>query len=68
MKLTEEQEKFIAENFNEIQDLNILTQKAFEDESLDGRSKQGRAVRKFMIDKGLDYKTKIGRASCRERV
>ena len=43
MKLTEKQEKFIAENFKEIQDLNLLTQKAFEDESLDGRSKEGRA-------------------------
>ena len=32
MKLTEDQEKFIAENFNEIQDLNLLTQKAFNDE------------------------------------
>ena len=59
MKLTEKQEKFIAENFKEIQDLNLLTQKAFEDESLDGRSKEGRAVRKFMIDKGLNYKTTV---------
>ncbi len=53
MKLTEEQEKFITENFNELQDLNILTQKAFDNEDLDGRSKEGRSVRKFMIDKGF---------------
>lgn len=59
MKLTEEQEKFIADNFNEMQDLNVLTQKAFDNDELDGRSKEGRCVRKFMIDKGLKYKTTV---------
>lgn len=59
MKLTEDQEKFIADNFNEMQDLNVLTQKAFDNDELDGRSKEGRCVRKFMIDKGLKYKTTV---------
>jgi hypothetical protein len=45
MKLTEEQEKFLLENSKKINDLNVLTKKCFEDEGLDGRSKQGRAVR-----------------------
>lgn len=59
MKLTEDQKKFISDNFKEMQDLNLLTQKAFDDDSLDGRSKEGRAVRKFMIEKGLEYKTTV---------
>ncbi|MGA0317667.1 MAG: hypothetical protein ACO3LB_08280 [Flavobacteriaceae bacterium] len=59
MKLTEEQEKFLLEESKKIHDLNILTKKCFEDESLDGRSKQGRAVRKFLIENEIKFQTKF---------
>lgn len=59
MKLTEEQEKFLLEESKKIHDLNILTKKCFEDEGLDGRSKQGRAVRKFLIENEIKFQTKF---------
>ena len=57
MELTELQTKFLLDNCKKIQDLNILTKKCFDDESLDGRSKQGRLVRKFLIENEIDFKT-----------
>ena len=57
MELTETQTKFLLDNCKKIQDLNILTKKCFDDESLDGRSKQGRLVRKFLIENEIDFKT-----------
>lgn len=57
MELTEIQTKFLLDNCKKIQDLNILTKKCFDDESLDGRSKQGRLVRKFLIENEIDFKT-----------
>ena len=59
MKLTEEQEKFLLENSKKINDLNVLTKKCFEDEGLDGRSKQGRAVRKYLIENDIKFNTKF---------
>ena len=50
MKLSEEQKKFLTENASKIPDLLNLTKKCFNDESLDGRSKEGRAVRKFLVE------------------
>ena len=59
MKLTEEQEKFLKENSEKYQDLNVLTKKCFEDEELDGRSKEGRSVRKFLISNNIKFNTKF---------
>ncbi len=57
MELNEEQTKFLLENSNKIQDLNLLTKKCFNNESLDGRSKQGRLVRSFLIENDIKFKT-----------
>ena len=59
MKLSEENVEFLRNNSKKYEDLNILTQKCFDDESLDGRSKQGRAVRKFLIENDIKFKTKF---------
>lgn len=59
MKLTEEQKEFLLEESKKIHDLNILTKKCFEDENLDGRSKQGRLVRKFLIENEIKFQTKF---------
>ena len=57
MKLTEEQEKFIDDNFARIPDLIELTRATFKDGTIDGRSKQGRAVRSYLASKEIKYKT-----------
>jgi hypothetical protein len=57
MKLTEDQEKFIDENFAKIPDLIELTRATFKDGTIDGRSKQGRAVRAYLASKEIKYKT-----------
>jgi hypothetical protein len=57
MKLTEIQANFIIENYDRVPDLIELTRLTFNDESLDGRTKEGRAVRKFLVDRELNYNT-----------
>lgn len=57
IKLTEEQKKYIDENYKDTPNLLELTQSAFMDTSLDGRSKEGRAVREYMAAKDYKYKT-----------
>lgn len=57
MKLTEKQKEFIRENYILISDLIELTRQVFDDDSLDGRTKEGRAVRKFLVDNNLEYNT-----------
>ncbi len=57
MKLTEEQQNFIRENYMLISDLIELTRQVFNDNTLDGRTKEGRAVRKYLVDNDLEYKT-----------
>lgn len=56
--LTEDQKDYIKENCGKIAGLSELTQAVFYREGLDGRSKEGRAVRKFMQDNSLNYTTK----------
>ena len=58
MNLTEEQKSIIRDNYVSTPDLIELTRLAFDNDSLDGRTKEGRAVRKFLIDEELDYKTR----------
>ncbi len=57
MKLSKEQEEFITDNFHKIPDLIELTRAVFKDGTIDGRSKEGRAVRKYLADSQIKYKT-----------
>mgnify|MGYP006134520103 CR=1 FL=1 len=57
MNLTSEQQSFINKNYSITQDLIELTRQAFKDDTLDGRSKEGRAVRQFLMDNDLNYNT-----------
>ena len=55
MKLTENQKNFIRENYMLISDLIELTRQVFDDKNLDGRTKEGRAVREFLVDNNLEF-------------
>lgn len=57
MKLTEEQQKFITDNYLLISDLIELTRRTFNNDELDGRTKEGRAVREFLVENKLEYNT-----------
>ena len=57
MKLNEEQKQFIRDNFKSNPNLLDLTRHVFEDPTIDGRSKEGRAVREFLAEENLEYKT-----------
>lgn len=57
MTLTENQKEFLRKNAKDILDLNELTKKCFGDNELDGRSKEGRAVKKFLADNHINYNT-----------
>lgn len=60
MELTEGQKQVIIEQSKKITDLAELTRLAFPDcEKIDGRSKQGRAVRKFLAEQEISYQTKF---------
>lgn len=56
--LTGDQEDYIRANYKEVAGLSELTQAVFYQEDLDGRTREGRAIRKFMKDNGLSYTTK----------
>ena len=59
MELTKEQKDIIRENSGNITDLTQLTRLVFPDaENIDGRSKQGREVRKFLADNEINYETR----------
>jgi hypothetical protein len=57
MKLTQEQKDFIVENKDTITDLIELTRATFSDDTLDGRTKEGRAVRKFLVQENIGFNT-----------
>jgi hypothetical protein len=57
MKLSEAQKQFIRDNFKSNPNLLELTRQVFEDPNIDGRSKEGRAVREFLAEENLEYKT-----------
>ena len=57
MELTKEQIEYLKANAAKILNLNELTQKCFRNDDLDGRSSEGRAVRKFLIENDINYKT-----------
>lgn len=57
MKLTDLQKNFIRENFKDNPSLISLTREAFGDQELDGRSKEGRAVKRYLSQLNLEYET-----------
>lgn len=59
MNLSEEQKQVIRENFKETPDLLELTRLVFQNDSIDGRSREGRAVRKFLSEEKLEYQTRF---------
>lgn len=58
-ELTEEDKKKIIDHFNEDPNLMNIVKTVFNDETLDGRSVQGRAVRAFLSQKNQNYKTSL---------
>ena len=58
-ELTEDQKQEIADEFDKNPDLKHITQTVFKNSSLDGRSKEGRAVRAFLIKNNLDFTTTL---------
>jgi len=57
LKLTDDQKEFIKDNHKKMPDLIALTRAVFMDDNIDGRSKEGRAVRAFLVKENLDYNT-----------
>tara|TARA_Y100000593_G_scaffold80532_1_gene150385 strand:- start:1299 stop:2345 length:1047 start_codon:yes stop_codon:yes gene_type:complete len=57
MKLNEQQKEWLKENHLVTPDLIELTRALFENPELDGRTKEGRAVRAFLVKEGLQYNT-----------
>jgi len=57
INLTEDQKNFIDSNISNITDLIEMTRAVFMDESLDGRTKEGRAVWAYLIEKGEEFST-----------
>ena len=58
-ELTNEQKTQITREFSRNPDLKHITQIVFQDDSLDGRSKEGRAVRSFLINNNLTFTTTL---------
>jgi len=57
MNLSNNQREFIDENFHKIPDLIELTRAVFKDGTIDGRSKEGRAVRAYLAENDVKYRT-----------
>lgn len=57
LELTPQQREMARNLFSETPDLIILTRKLFNNEELDGRSNEGKAVKEFLISEGLQYRT-----------
>ncbi len=57
MDLSEQQKGFLRQNASRIPDLIDLTKQCFGDDGLDGRSREGRAVRKFLVENSIDFRT-----------
>jgi len=55
--LTDSQKEKILEEFNKNPNIIDITKIVFEDDSLDGRSKEGRSVTKFLAENGLKAQT-----------
>ena len=59
MELNKAQKEFVEQNYIRIPDIDLLTRALFEDESLDGRNKEGKAVANYMVEKGYGYQTRV---------
>ena len=57
ISFTDEDKKRIMEIAKEFPDLNTITRKFFNDENLDGRTKQGIAIRSLLASNKIQYKT-----------
>jgi len=57
MKLTDEQKALIQKVFSRTTDLNEIVRVVFDNPDIDGRSKQGRMVRAYMIESNLKFET-----------
>lgn len=55
--LNEDYKEAILEEFQKNPDIMSITRNVFDDQTLDGRSHQGRAVKKFLSEQNLEYKT-----------
>jgi len=55
--LSDDQKNFILTSHGSINDLIELTRRTFDNDSLDGRTKEGRAVRKFLVENRIDFNT-----------
>jgi phage gpG-like protein len=58
MDLSKKQKEFISGNHEKITDLTELTRATFEEDNLDGRTKEGRAVRAYLVEMEMPYETK----------
>lgn len=57
IELTEEQKQIIRDNFHDMEDISSLTRIVFNNEKIDGRSKEGKAIAKFLSENKFNYKT-----------
>lgn len=57
-KLSEDQKKYIDNNYLHIPDVDQLTKVVFDNDKLDGRNKEGKLVAEYMLERGYKYKTK----------
>jgi len=57
MNLNDEQKEWLKTHFKTNPNLSDLTKKLFNNDKLDGRSKEGRAVRAFLSGENLEYET-----------
>ena len=58
LELTEDQKTFIRENALKVSDLSRLTREVFMNDGLDGRTKEGRAVRAYLASEEIEYSTR----------
>lgn len=57
MNLSDEHKEKIRQAYRKSPDLNEIVREVFENPELDGRSKEGRAIRTFMIQTGMKFNT-----------
>lgn len=57
MNLTDEQKALIKKVFSRTTDLNEIVRVVFDNPAIDGRSKEGRMVRAYMIESNLKFET-----------
>jgi len=56
-ELTDLQKEAVKECYSRTSDLNEIVRQVFDNKDIDGRSKQGRLVRSYMISTNLSFKT-----------